>query len=54
MAAGNRSLDFRNALVFMTSNVGARQAARWERWPIPAIGRAVLQSRSFGQALHRH
>lgn len=54
LAAGNRTLDFRNALVFMTSNVGARQAARWERWPIPPIGRAVLQSRSFGQALHRH
>src|SRR3546814_12352674 len=38
----------------MTSNVGARQAARWERWPIPRMGRAALRSRSFGQALHRH
>ncbi|ESR01285.1 ATPase [Stutzerimonas chloritidismutans AW-1] len=54
LAAGNRTLDFRNALVFMTSNIGARQAARWERWPIPRMGRAALRSRSFGQALHRH
>ncbi|WP_313239857.1 AAA family ATPase [Stutzerimonas kunmingensis] len=54
LAAGNRTLDFRNALVFMTSNVGARQAARWERWPISRMGRAALRSRSFGQALHRH
>ncbi len=54
LAAGNRTLDFRNALVFMTSNIGARQAARWERWLIPRMGRAALRSRSFGQALHRH
>jgi ATP-dependent Clp protease ATP-binding subunit ClpA len=28
LAAGNRTLDFRNALVFMTSNIGARDAAQ--------------------------
>lgn len=54
LAAGNRTLDFRNALVFMTSNIGARQAARWERWPIPRTGRSALRSRSVRQALHRH
>lgn len=38
--SGNRTLDFRNALIFMTSNVGAREAAvyrdryrrGWRRW----------------------
>ena len=54
LAAGNRTLDFRNALVFMTSNIGARQAAQWERWPIPRTVRSALRSRSFRQALHRH
>jgi len=54
LAAGNRTLDFRNALVFMTSNVGARRAARWERWPIPHGARTALRSRSVLQALHRH
>lgn len=54
LAAGNRTLDFRNTLVFMTSNVGARQAARWERWPIPRTVRSALRSRSVRQALHRH
>lgn len=40
LAAGSREIDFRNSLVFMTSNVGARESAAyrarfqrgWRRW----------------------
>lgn len=40
LTAGSRTLDFRNSLIFMTSNVGAHQAQRyrerfargWRRW----------------------
>lgn len=40
LAGGSRTLDFRNSLIFMTSNVGAQQASRyrerftqgWRRW----------------------
>ncbi|SFW20429.1 AAA domain (Cdc48 subfamily) [Pseudomonas sp. NFACC19-2] len=40
LTAGSRTLDFRNSLIFMTSNVGAQQAQRnrerfargWRRW----------------------
>ncbi|EWC40939.1 AAA domain-containing protein [Pseudomonas stutzeri] len=51
LAAGNRTLDFRNALVFMTSNIGAQQVAHAMRWP-------WLNRRRAGgiveRALHRH
>lgn len=40
LAGGSRTLDFRNSLIFMTSNIGAQQASRhrerfthgWRRW----------------------
>ncbi|MBD8093612.1 ATP-dependent Clp protease ATP-binding subunit [Pseudomonas fluorescens] len=59
LAGGTRTLDFRNSLIFMTSNVGAQQARRhrqrfgqgWRRW-IRALVRgeaAVLE-----EALHAH
>ncbi|MHC8286512.1 AAA family ATPase [Pseudomonas sp. XS1P51] len=57
LAGGSRTLDFRNSLVFMTSNIGARQATTyrerfsrgWRRWLgiAPQGERAVLE-----QALH--
>lgn len=31
LAGGSRTLDFRNSLIFMTSNVGAREAETWRR-----------------------
>lgn len=59
LAAGSRTLDFRNTLVFMTSNIGAEQARQyreryrrgWRRWlGLRARGEAQL----LEQALHRH
>lgn len=40
LSSGNKSIDFRNSLIFMTSNIGARDVAeqrqraafRWTRW----------------------
>lgn len=57
LTAGNRTLDFRNSLIFMTSNVGAQQAQRyrerftrgWRRWlGLVPNGEAVL----LEQVLH--
>ncbi|WP_028240190.1 AAA family ATPase [Stutzerimonas azotifigens] len=59
LTSGNRTLDFRNTLVFMTSNVGAREAwehrarfARgWRRWfGLQPSG----EQRLVEAALHRH
>lgn len=44
LAAGNREIDFRNTLVFMTSNIGAQEVAAfrvrlllgWRRWLKPS------------------
>lgn len=57
LAGGSRTLDFRNSLIFMTSNIGARQATTyrerfsrgWRRWLgiAPQGEQAVLE-----QALH--
>lgn len=59
LAAGSRSLDFRNSLIFMTSNVGAQQvqhlrerfAQGWRRWlglcPDEAGERERALTRSF-------
>lgn len=57
LTGGSRTLDFRNSLIFMTSNVGARQATTyrerfshgWRRWfgIAPQGEQAVLE-----QALH--
>ncbi|MBM7061727.1 ATP-dependent Clp protease ATP-binding subunit [Pseudomonas sp. UL073] len=59
LAAGSRRIDFRNSLIFMTSNIGARQVwdyrtrfdAGWRRWLNlqPRAEAAVLE-----QALHGH
>ncbi|CAD5107479.1 AAA family ATPase [Zestomonas carbonaria] len=59
LAAGSRRIDFRNSLIFMTSNIGARQVwdyrARfergWRRWLnlVPQAGNEVLE-----RALHAH
>lgn len=55
--SGNREIDFRNTLIFMTSNVGAQEAARyrdqfrrgWRRWLglVPKAEAALLD-----RALH--
>jgi ATP-dependent Clp protease ATP-binding subunit ClpA len=59
LAAGSRTLDFRNTLVFMTSNIGAEEARQyreryrhgWRRWlGLTPHGEAQL----LEQALHRH
>lgn len=59
LAAGSRRIDFRNSLIFMTSNIGARQVgdyrARfehgWRRWLnlLPGATEALLE-----RALHEH
>ncbi|KAF1068935.1 MAG: Chaperone protein ClpB [Pseudomonas citronellolis] len=59
LSAGNRRIDFRNSLIFMTSNIGARQVwdyrARfsrgWRRW----VNRAPQDAgRVLEDALHGH
>lgn len=59
LAAGTRTLDFRNSLIFMTSNIGAREATRyrqrfaqgWRRW----LGREPTgETALLEQALHGH
>lgn len=57
LAGGSRTLDFRNSLIFMTSNIGAQQASKyrerfsrgWRRW----FGIAPQGEESLlAQALH--
>ncbi|TBU92746.1 AAA family ATPase [Phytopseudomonas dryadis] len=57
LTAGSRTLDFRNSLIFMTSNLGAQQAQRyrerfargWRRWlGLAPTGEAAL----LEQVLH--
>lgn len=59
LAAGTRTLDFRNSLIFMTSNIGAREvsdyraryARGWRRW----LGLNPPADNQFVErALHRH
>lgn len=59
LAAGTRTLDFRNSLIFMTSNIGARQASDyqarsrqgWRRW----LGVSPLDETGLIETeLHRH
>lgn len=59
LAAGTRRIDFRNSLIFMTSNIGAQEAwqsqARhergWRRWlGLRGTDEAVI----LDDALHRH
>ena len=59
LSAGSRTIDFRNSLIFMTSNIGAHEAwlARsryqrgWRRW----LGmRAIDDAQVLDDALHRH
>lgn len=59
LTAGSKTLDFRNSLIFMTSNIGAQDARRyreafqkgWRRWLglSPSDEQALLE-----QALHNH
>ena len=59
LAGGTRTLDFRNSLIFMTSNIGAQQARRhrqrfaqgWRRW---VRGFARNESAVLEDALHGH
>lgn len=59
LAAGTRQIDFRNSLIFMTSNIGAqeawqaqaRQKRGWRRW----LGiRGADEAMILNDALHRH
>ncbi|HSC83212.1 MAG TPA: AAA family ATPase [Pseudomonas sp.] len=59
LAGGSKTIDFRNSLIFMTSNIGAQDARRyrerfqrgWRRWLglVPQGEQALLE-----QALHGH
>ena len=59
LAGGTRTLDFRNSLIFMTSNIGAQQARRhrqrfaqgWRRW---LRGFARKEEAVLEEALHSH
>lgn len=59
LTAGSKTIDFRNSLIFMTSNIGAQDAQRyregfqsgWRRW----LGLAPSDEQTLlEQALHRH
>jgi ATP-dependent Clp protease ATP-binding subunit ClpA len=59
LAAGTRQIDFRNSLIFMTSNIGAQEAWQaqtrhergWRRW----LGiRSADEAMILNDALHRH
>ncbi len=55
LSAGNATLDFRNSLIFLTSNLGAQAAQRLEQgWGrlLPASWRQQLQQRRQVRALH--
>lgn len=59
LAAGSRTIDFRNSLIFMTSNIGAHEAwlarARYERGWRRWLGlRPGSDSQVLDDALHRH
>ena len=59
LAGGTHTLDFRNSLIFMTSNIGAQQARRhrqrfaqgWRRW---LRGFARKEEAVLEEALHSH
>ncbi|MBE7373616.1 AAA family ATPase [Pseudomonas lopnurensis] len=59
LAAGTRRIDFRNSLIFMTSNIGAQEAAEY-RSRFQRGWRRALRVRPRGEgerverALHRH
>jgi|TARA_R110002111_G_scaffold140457_2_gene206442 ATP-dependent Clp protease ATP-binding subunit ClpA len=50
LSAGNTTLNFRNSLIFMTSNLGAGQQSSGARW-LPAHWRAIQQKRRQEAAL---
>lgn len=60
LSSGTSTLDFRNSLIFMTSNVGAqelwnwqqRQLQSWRRW-LPESWRARQEQRQQQQALEK-
>ena len=55
LSAGNSTLDFRNSLIFLTSNLGAQAAQRLEQgWGrlLPQGWRQQLQQRRQTRALH--
>lgn len=60
LSSGNSTLDFRNSLIFMTSNVGAqalwawqqRQQQGWRRW-LPESWRAHQEQKQQQQALEK-
>lgn len=58
LAAGNREIDFRNTLVFMTSNIGAREVADYRQrfasgWRKILQLKPVEESAFIDRALHR-
>lgn len=59
LAGGTRTVDFRNSLVFMTSNIGAQQARRHRQrfaqgWRRMLRGFARHESSVLEEALHAH
>ena len=39
LSSGNKRINFSNTLIFMTSNVGARELAQYQQQPLPALHR---------------
>jgi ATP-dependent Clp protease ATP-binding subunit ClpA len=54
LAGGARTLDFRNSLIFMTSNVGAQQARRHRQRFAPLRWWGRGEAGVLEDALHRH
>lgn len=61
LSSGTATLDFRNSLIFMTSNIGAqalweyqqRQQRGWRRW-LPQRWQTRAEARLIDQALEKH
>lgn len=60
LASGAKTLDFRNSLIFMSSNIGAAEARRWRRGlramlPVSAgkLGQRALESRFDPEFINR-
>ncbi|NWD03081.1 ATP-dependent Clp protease ATP-binding subunit [Pseudomonas sp. P7779] len=54
LAGGTRTLDFRNSLIFMTSNIGAQQARRHRQRFAPLRWWGRGEAGVLEDALHRH
>lgn len=59
LAGGSRTLDFRNSLIFMTSNIGAQQARQHRQrftqgWRRLVRGWVRREASVLEEALHRH